>query len=469
MENILSGKRFNRIALVSGLVLYWVLCLYLAQKSEVPVEPGDGITHYHMAHYAFKYPEKFLSHWGKPLFTILSAPFAQLGFIGMIIFNLVIFSLSAALLYRTARIFRLALPGLAPFILMSSMVYFKMVTAGMTEILMAGLGAASLYLLAVKRYTFAAIIASLSIVARPESIVLIPLMALFLAREKQWKAIPWLGLGFVFFTIIGFAFAGKPIGWVISEDPYPAISPYGHGNPDRFFGTADLSLGYWIIVGMLIGLTYLMVKSFRRGINYELKLGWFATLMVLLVMMLHTYLWWKGLKGSLGLIRVIASVIPLAAFSAMLGINAVLKNVKFRSAIAPVFMALLLFSNVHAYVKSELPRKISPREKMMLQAGDWYTENFQGGRVSLYDPYLSFVLELDPYDTSRVVFLGTLNRKDPSLSLNKGDLIIWDSLFSPREGGLPESAVIDNPNLEVLKTMQTQTVPVYTLHIARVK
>ena len=469
MNAILFDRKFNQTILIIGLLAYWGICIYLYSESSVPVEPGDGITHYQIAHYAFKYPENFLRHWGKPLFTLLSAPLAQLGFVGMILFNLLIFTGTSLALYRSGRSLNLALSGSAPFILMSSMVYFKMVNAGMTEILMAGLGMASLYLVAIRRHTLAAVIASLSIVARPESVVLIPMMALLLAWEKKWKAIPWLALGFMVFTLVGFAFAGKPLGWVISEDPYPAISPYGSGNPDRFVKTADLSLGYFIIVGMIMSLIYLLIKSFRRDFSPPVKLGWFSFLTTLLVLLLHTYLWLKGLKGSLGLIRVMATVVPLAGFASLLAWSALLKNVRFRAALTTLLLALIIFADIHAFVKSELPRTISPREKIMLDAAKWYMENHKSGRVSLYDPYLSYLLELDPYDTSKMVFLGTLNRQDPSQSLQSGDLIIWDSLFSPREGGLPVETIIDNPNLELLITRQTNTNPPYTVHIARVK
>ena len=289
------------------------------------------------------------------------------------------------------------------------MVYFKMVNAGMTEILMAGLGIASLYFVVSRHYTLAAIIASLSIVARPESIILIPMMALLLAWERQWKAIPWLALGFLIFTFIGYFFGDKPLGWVISEDPYPAISPYGHGDPNRFFGTADLSLGYFIIVGMITGLVYLIIKSFRNQFDRGVRLGWFSLIVVLLVMLLHSYLWWKGLKGSLGLIRVIASIIPLAAFVTLLGFGSVLKSIRLKLPAVFISIALLVFGDIHAYSKSWLPRPVSPRERIILEACAWYTENTPDGILAYYDPYFSFILGFDPYDGTRVVFL------DPSI------------------------------------------------------
>ena len=100
LGQILYGTRANKYILISGIIFYWLFTLYLYQKSEVPVEPGDGITHYQIAHYAFKYPGNFLKHWGKPIFTLLTAPFAQLGFVGMILFNLLVFTLSSWFLYQ---------------------------------------------------------------------------------------------------------------------------------------------------------------------------------------------------------------------------------------------------------------------------------------------------------------------------------------------------------------------------------
>jgi hypothetical protein len=48
---------------------------------------GDSIGHYLLAHHAWKYPNLFFNHWGKPVFTMLSSPFAQFGFKGVKLFN----------------------------------------------------------------------------------------------------------------------------------------------------------------------------------------------------------------------------------------------------------------------------------------------------------------------------------------------------------------------------------------------
>jgi hypothetical protein len=71
------------ILLFTGIALAGIQLLSTGVNGET-----DSITHYQIARHAFKYPQLFFDHWGKPLFTLLSAPFAQLGYIGSVVFNL---------------------------------------------------------------------------------------------------------------------------------------------------------------------------------------------------------------------------------------------------------------------------------------------------------------------------------------------------------------------------------------------
>ncbi len=386
----------------------------------------------------------------------------------MILFNLVVFALSALFLFRTAIVLKLALPGIAPFVLLSSMVYFKMVNAGMTEILMAGIGIASVYLVTINRYTLAAIVASFSIVARPESVILIPLMALLLAWERKWRVIPWLALGFSLYTFIGFFFGDKSILWVLSEDPYPAMSPYGSGSFTRFLENSDLIFGYFIIPTFLLCLVFLMLRSGKLGQSKIIRLGWFSVSMVLLVLFLHSYLWWQGLKGSLGLIRVMATVIPMAALASMIGLNFFLQHMRYRKLITVLAVITLLLADVYAYRESELPRVVSPRERVLQKASDWYMDYGENRRVSYLDPYIAFLIGLDPLDETKVWSLLAVDKSDPSISLEPGDIIIWDSLFGPREAGIAEEAITENPRIKVRETYISNWDKTYRVHIAEV-
>ena len=106
----------------------------------------DSICHYQFARYAFTHPEFFLHHWGKPLYTILSAPLAQFGFTGTIAFNLFCGLLTSWFAYLIARrleyrhawvgiVFTVFTPG-----------YLFTMYSGLTEILFSLVLIAAIYL-----------------------------------------------------------------------------------------------------------------------------------------------------------------------------------------------------------------------------------------------------------------------------------------------------------------------------------
>ena len=81
------------------------------------------------------YPEFFLDPWAKPLFTILMAPIAQLGMMGVRVFNIVLGLTTAFFTYLTARKLGYKFPLLAIFLLVFAPLYAVLMISGMTEIL----------------------------------------------------------------------------------------------------------------------------------------------------------------------------------------------------------------------------------------------------------------------------------------------------------------------------------------------
>lgn len=468
-----ADSRLNNTVFISGLIFYWVICLVFYNLSAAPVDPSDGVFHYQIARYSWENPANFLNHWGKPMFNILSSPFAQMGYIGMIIFNLLLFSLSSLLLYRLSRHFSFKLAGLSPFILMSSIVFFKMVNAGMTEILMATLTVAALYSFSIKKAMWGAIIASFTIVARPESVIVIPMYGLILALSSNWKSIPFLSIGFLLFSLWGYWGFDKDLLWVITDDPYPFISPYGSGDPDHFLRNSDLIFGPFVLIMMLLAIILFFIRKAARLRKDVLSQALFFSIGVtILVFALHSFLWWKGLKGSLGLIRVMATVLPLAAFTAQYAVNAAL-SLRLRKIIGGLVIVLLLLSCNHAIQKSELPQKKDERLELITEAADWYKQQNHQGKVSYLAPYFAFKAELNPENPGKVILLWSLNKEDPSQSLQPGDLIIWDSQFGPQEGQIPEEVIANNDNLEIEKYLELENhnpdEKPYRIYIARVK
>jgi hypothetical protein len=85
------------------LVLCFIYLLAISLLSKGLYGDADSIVHYQFARYAFKYPFHFVDHWAKPLFTTLSAPFAQFGFQGAVLFNILCGLLTAWLIFLIAR------------------------------------------------------------------------------------------------------------------------------------------------------------------------------------------------------------------------------------------------------------------------------------------------------------------------------------------------------------------------------
>lgn len=453
----LADKKLNLSLLVFGILSFWTLTLILFYLSGSPLDYADGIFHYQIARYTWTNPEQFLNHWGKPLFNILSSPFAQFGFVGMVIFNLVLFSLCSIMLYRLARHFHFLLPGLSPFILMTSVVFFEMVNAGMTEILMATLSLSSIYFVVMKRAVLGAFIASLTIVARPEAIVIIPVYGLILLLSRNWKAIPWLASGFLLFSLIGYLGFSKSFLWIINEDPYPSESPYGHGPLLHFVKNHDILYGPLLLSLLILGVVLFMIHHIRRLQKDKLSLTLlYSILCSALILMLHSILWWKGLKGSLGLTRVIATSIPLIAFVAQYAINACLKT-RFKMVLAPAIIILLVFSLKQSFAKSGLPVKMTNRQLIQAEAAQWYLDQNHQGKVSYLAPFIGFKADLIPEDRSKVILLWSLNREDPSIGLKPGHIIIWDSQFGPLEGRVKEESLINNPALKIERYLEDTT------------
>ena len=95
------------------LVASFSYLLFAAFQSEGSYGGADSFMHYYFAKYAFEQPHLLLDHWGKPLFTLMSAPFAQLGFIGIRVFNILCGLSAAWLAFSSSRKLGIKYPALA--------------------------------------------------------------------------------------------------------------------------------------------------------------------------------------------------------------------------------------------------------------------------------------------------------------------------------------------------------------------
>jgi hypothetical protein len=174
--------------------LHWYLLgailpflLYLVFGSDGYFGGADNITHYMIARYAFRHPELFLNAWGRPLFTIPVAPFAQFGLEGVKIFNCLAGLATAWLVYRIACRAHLRNPGMAIILVIFTPLYLMMLPTAMTEVVFGLVVTLALFLFMRKSYIASAIVISFVPFARTEGFLVLPLYLTALAATGWYR------------------------------------------------------------------------------------------------------------------------------------------------------------------------------------------------------------------------------------------------------------------------------------------
>lgn len=448
--------RFFRKYMVAGILLILVAGYgILALLSEGTIGGADDITHYRYSRYAFQNPYFFLHHWGKPFFTALSAPFAQLGINGIRIFNVLAGTAAAYLTYRTARMLKFRDPLLAIFLVISSPLYTVLMLSGMTEILFSLVLILSIFLFLKQRYIWCALLLSFLPFVRTEGAVILPLFAVALAWQRQWRAVPFLFSGFIFYSIVG-SFHFKDLLWVIHEMPYKgsARDIYGSGSLFHYAGAAGYVFGIPLTVMLLAGLIAWMADPWLS--RERPRKDWILEMLVvylpfMLYFAAHSYVWWKGLGNSVGLIRVMAAVIPSAALLGLLAWSRLMERIPVGDRwkrVAAVILGLYLITV--PYRSYQIPVPLGGTQKLVKEASNWLKESdYFEHRIYYYDPFFCHFLGLSPYDEDRVRGF-VYNSDEPEYNIREGEIVIWDAHFSPNEGKLPLERLMDNPGFKLV-------------------
>lgn len=465
-----GSDRGEKILIGAISLLLALAFLYIHSISEGIQEPEDGAVHYFISEASWDDPTLLLHHWGKPLFTLLSSPFSNaFGFAGMVLFNALLFLLASLFLSGTAGQLGLSDRWTVPCFLFLTPVYFNTAIGGMTEVLFGTVAAASLYFFSQERYAIAAIVLSFITFTRPEGMVLLPLGGLYLL----WRSpvhLPFLLTGFLIYGLAGWPHYGDPL-WFFTESPYSGASDiYGSGALFHFLkGYHEIfgrPLAFAFLGGTLLLLIHFLRSFLREYRKKELHQAAFWSLLVLLPPILifatHSYLWWQGLKGSLGLYRVMATCTPFLVLGALAAFR-LLKGMLQRSPLPPrtlryAWPAFLLGLVTWAYVEwdanTDTPIPLPAVKKTVKNAGEWYLQNGTKKDVYYLYPYFAFTVNMNPFKDDRAKEFWSLNKKDPSKGLRKGDMIVWDSKFGPNEGDFPLERLKKDERLQLVKTFR---------------
>ncbi len=454
-------KTKTQKAIIAGLILFFVAGLITIFNTVNSFGGADNIAHYFGARYGWEYPELLFNHWNKPVFTILASPFAQAGFDGVRVFNLLLGLLSAFLTYKTAETLKIKNSVFVVALTLFTPLYFILMFTGLTEISFSFFLILSIYLFFKDRFLLSAIVLSFLPMIRNEGIIFFPLFALAYGLKKSYLSIPALASGFLLISILGLPFH-KDFFWLISEMPYgDSSSIYGSGPWWHFIANSRVTTGWPVFVFFLWGFGLSLVRYFKKGFLH-FDQNFYILLLVFLpfsgFVAAHSLVWYLGTGGSLGLLRVVGSVIPLAAIGSLYGFNNLMEvvNLKSERVVAALMILVSAFMFFSSYKINKWAFHPSEREKLIAEAATFLKENkLTDKHLVYYDVNLIYDLNIDPYGDNVSWMIS--DKETPSLQFPPGTVIVWDAHFGNNEGRMPLKNLENDPYLKLINEIKPQT------------
>ncbi len=450
--NLQKYEKYLVPAILLAILVTYSILVFLSDGTH---GGADDIGHYRRSRYAFQFPHFFLYHWGKPFFTAISSPFAQLGFNGIRIFNVITGTAAVYFTYRTARLLGIKLPLVALFLVISSPLYTVLMLSGMTEILASLVLILTIFLFFKKRYIWSAVLLSFMPFIRNEAVVIFPLFMAGYAWLRQWKAIPFLLTGFVFYSIVG-SFYYDDLWWVINNMPYTGSAKgiYGSGELLHYVKESKYIFGIPLSIMIIFGaVAWLFTPVIDRNRNRK---EWLMEMLVAFLPFMaylaaHSYVWWKGAGNSVGMVRVMIAIVPSAALLGAYGWGMIseyipVKNL-YKQLVTAVFCIYLVTVPHRVY---QIPVPLVGEQRIVKEASDWLrgSEYFQH-RIYYYNPFFTHFMKLNPYDEERS-HQFVHDREHPENRIEEGAIVIWDAHFSPNEGKLPLENLMDNQSFRLV-------------------
>ena len=164
----------------------------------------------------------------------------------------------------------------------------------------------------------------------------------------------------------------------------------------------------------------------------------------------HSYVWWKGTGGSLGLIRVMGGILPLAVLTAMKSFDYTLKKKAAKKPITAIYFLFAVAQIVLFFTQNKILPQADPTEQLLKKTAQYIRSNEDVKRIFYYNPMIIHFLELDPYDSEQCNWWT--DKMQPSNSMNWGDLLVWDAHFGPNEGGVKAETLEHDPYLQKIKS-----------------
>jgi len=453
------------------MICYQVFAVVVITVFSGTGDSGDSILHFLFAQSAPDHPELYFNHWAKPVFTLLASPFAQFGFVGMKVFNVLVVALTLIFTYKAAKNLGIKRPVFVLLFIACAPLLIRHTFSGLTEPLFGLFVALGMFLVSKDKWTIACAVVSFLPFVRSEGLIVMTAFGLLLLFRRQWKSIPWLLLGHIVYSIVGW-FHYEDILWVFTKIPYASTnSLYGQGDLFHFVHQLPFVIGVPGVLFLGVGVVVLFIRLIKKQFHPELHV--LVLYGFLSYFVAHSLFWYLGIFNSMGLNRVLLGVMPFIAIIGTIGLNRVItltKNKRIQNVGAIVFaLAILTFpvwDNPSA-VHWKRDMNLSGEQQVAKKAGLYAQKAANESNRFLYlPPYLSMVLELDHFNHARRADINPVT----FTQVRKGDILIWDNWFSVVDAQVTQKMIEESGLFQKMKTvkgMQEDREVIYIVYRAK--
>ena len=452
-----TDRKRNRNVFVIAVLIFSGLCIWNAIASYCDIET-DATMHYMIARFALSDPVHMTSVWGRPLCTLAYAVPAVLGRqVGARLMSLLMALVIAGVSYSIASRQKMRFPALAVVLLFAQPLFFFHSWSSLTEIPFAM--ALSLAFWAYQRrwWVAMAIFAGLTPLGRLEgfAFVLIAIVALLLHRK--WWIAPLVVVPFLLWSYEGYVANSRPWNypwwqWVFRNSPYSTESMYGRGPLWWFVGQLPMIVGPFATPFFMVGIWWCAKRAFAPTpgaageSRYPAIIRWvlvpadqtarcdvWIALIPLMILILHSLLWWQGKLGSAGSIRYMVMVAPFWALVSARGVEWCAERFQFNRPLrwASVGALLPLLMNWHMYPgPAEFPFPRYAEDYIAKSVADWYLADpkVQADYPLIVStpPAVWLHLDMNFSNSKRVGERGKQNILEPK----PGTFLIWDPVYA---------------------------------------
>jgi hypothetical protein len=462
-------KRIIRRSYCRYIIEYFLLFfVIIACFSEASYDAGDGIQHYLVARYSWLHPFLFLDSWGKPFYTLICSSFAQFGLIGAVFFNILCGIGAAFYAYKICKKIELDYAWMAiPFVLFAPG-YFPTLNSGLTEPFFSLILMACIYGFLCGWFTLSSILISFLPFIRTEGFLIIPLFFTILIYRRKFYHVFLLGCTTLLYSIIGKFFLGDLFG-IINHNPYNGVNAefYGHGEWFHFIANYNYLFGTLLIVFFLLGIYSTVneiVKLKQKQISISNTLYTEQIILIIgafaVYLFAHSLMWYKGWANSLGMLRVIAAVLPLTAIIMLRGFNLCVPN-KIKKKLflkRTIIIVVLYFVIVCPFKKDYFPFKFSVEQSVINRAADWLkASKYYNHKIYILDPFAAQLLDLDIYNSlksERLWYLYQTIKEQGIDAVPDSTIVFWDSHFGPNECRISLNQLLEDTRFKHIKSFR---------------